>query len=321
MMDILFSLLLALPFVLPLTLWPCPPDCCEPAGCTHCDGTLPTYFEVTFGSIGNQTQTCTNWNGKTFRLCAAGECVWQCEDDSGDPIKLTVYLDGTDYKIKVEAGLTANTDHTDHVWEKNYGTSKPTCGTLSGEALTHISDNNTNCVSTGSTCAITAVTEPCTPWCGEPCECGNTCIDEIVLDQQFQVNFSGMVDGTCSKCNELNAAHTFEMGRDNTRTGGGAQMGSNCVGWIEFPDYDASCAASFFSRIELEFSPASDPGYIVVRIFVDIFFGADYIAKWRLLPDPCSLVCGEFTNVNIPFHSQSGTICNAAGATVTITAL
>lgn len=310
-----FILLFAL-FPLAMALWPGPVCCC---GCEECSSPVD-YWEVEFGTIVDQVESdCDSWwNGKLFRLCLVeGEdCVWKCETAAGEIVQLTVYLDGADYKIKVEASLSNNTDETDHVWEKNYGSTKPDCANLSGEALTWTTDNNTNCATATSTCEITAKSGECNAWCGDCDNCGGafgstTCADGTI-GSQYQVTITGLADGDCN-CDAHDGTYTATL-----NSGGSNLCSANtaCAGVVN-DNPGGGCGA--------EVNVCFLTSYVEVVVSVDTAGGTpNYTLRFRKSID-CSSDCSAFSGTDVPLHSEvnglGGTTCTIAGPTCTITSL
>ncbi len=127
----------------------------------------PNCITVIIASIVEGACGLCNRLNKSYNLLQVEEngCVWECDTlTTCDPTKitLTAYEDGGDYKIKVEL--------ENHVWEKNYGTTKPTCTGIRGDTLTHQVSAG-DCDSSSSTCVIAdeeVAAEDC--WCGD-CWC------------------------------------------------------------------------------------------------------------------------------------------------------
>ena len=307
---ILFSLLLCIP----LLLWPGPKCCC---GCEECSSAVD-YWEVQFGSVVDQVETDCNeqWNGLAFRLCLVDgeDCVWKCETAAGEIVKLTVYLDAGNYKIKVEASLSNNIDATDHVWEKNYGATKPDCAALVSEALTWTTDTNTNCASGTSTCAITAKSGTCHAWCGECDNCGGafgstTCSDGTIT-AQYQVDIAGLVDSGCN-CDIWDGSYTATLG-----SGGASLCAVNvaCAGTIN--DSPPNCEPEinvciFNTHIQAVFLIISGAGPVT------------YTVRWNKTVD-CSTDCSSFSGTAMTLISELtnlGTPCTVAAPTCLLTSL
>jgi len=176
----------------------CPGDCCPDdegpgdcdCNCANCSDTAPCCFEVTISGMSNDVcGHCTDLD-KTYFLeqTEVNGCEWVCEYIptlcDTDRIVLTVYLDGADYKIKVEFGR--------HVWEKNYGEVKPDCCTLVDEELTHQTSSG-DCDSSSATCIVAARNSG-----GCPCIQHQCCSDSV--PQQMLLEVVAFDDWQCNDC-------------------------------------------------------------------------------------------------------------------------
>ncbi|KKL73548.1 hypothetical protein LCGC14_2073790 [marine sediment metagenome] len=182
----------------------CPEEAPCECSCSLCDpsGEAPCCWKVVLaGSISNDGCSDCSSLLDTFYLQqeSSGSCVWQClwhRDidclDSDDPT-LTLYLDGSDYKIKVEFG--------DNRWVKSYGASKPSCCDIIGDVLTHEASGS-DCDTSSTTCTITRVIEPCI------CPSCPGCIDyESPLTLQatlsgYTAYMPDICDGMCPNLND-----------------------------------------------------------------------------------------------------------------------
>ena len=185
----------------PLRWWPCA-DCCGDCDCrcANCSTSdAPCCFRVTFASIANDGCTDCSWLNQSFYLTqtVGDDCIWECSPVDGMPcdptvIRLTVYKDGTDYKVKVELG--------NHIWEKNYGTSKPDCCGFSSESITHITDSG-DCDTSSATCSVTALRD------GDNCPCNclwycEHCANSLA-PYQLELTVTGIANNGCA-CGGLN---------------------------------------------------------------------------------------------------------------------
>lgn len=201
-----------------ITSWngECPPCLCRCENCENC--LAPCCWEVAID--GMEDGTCgdcevlndTYYLDQTYDEQDEPLCVWVdytiCGDCEPDPkeLSLEVYEDSGDYKIKVTLGA--------HVWEKNYGDTKPSCCTLSNESLTHIT-NSGDCDSSNATCTITSR--------GNELECPiRRCyIPEAACEcdgppQQLAVDLGvgGWTDNVCDKCDEISGVFVLVGGQD-----------------------------------------------------------------------------------------------------------
>ena len=177
----------------PLRMSPGYPCCCgESCECVCSifqDSEAPCCIKVTIAGMAEGTcGSCISLN-KAYYLHqnAPNSCTWThlfwaiCGLSS---ITLTAYEDSGDYKIRIVLGA--------HVWEKNYGTTRPTCGNLNnGVLLSHQTDSGT-CSSESATCFIESSPNNCNYYT----ECGSVvfAVPDIFSD-----------NGTCptDMCNDL----------------------------------------------------------------------------------------------------------------------
>lgn len=149
---------------------PCDRECrCTCDLCLTSDD-APCCFIVRISDVvvasPEDCEDCTTLNRTYYvRQLPDDACVWKCLDaagvdcDDSDDITLTLFLDGSDYKIKVELG--------GHIWVKNYGETKPDCCSIFSDELTHTT-SDTDCDSSSAKCFITRRTGtncPCEPDC------------------------------------------------------------------------------------------------------------------------------------------------------------
>ena len=152
-------------------------DCCGAVckcECEHCSDTAPCCWRVVIaGIIAEDPEECADCPtlDKTYSLVqdTNNRCLWKCievqgvECDDSHDIRLTIYLEGSNYKIKVALG--------NHIWIKDYGTSKPDCCSIINDELTHDS-SDLDCDSSAATCFITRVAGDAT---NASCPCNNIC--------------------------------------------------------------------------------------------------------------------------------------------------
>lgn len=147
--------------------WCCCPDIEVPPGPCACDqcagGNAPCCWEVTLDGIANGScQFCDLFNGVWYiKQTSAGSCVWSCTIDSGCTRcnTATLALSIADNKMTMTLG--------DHVWEKDFGDSLPTCSGI--HSLSHVTSSG-DCDTSAATCEIRAFSLPCPCGCVPNCE-------------------------------------------------------------------------------------------------------------------------------------------------------
>jgi len=183
--------------------------CCCDCVCSDCfNSQAPCCWKVVISDMADDScSECESLN-HTFYLpqAAPNSCVWECRfhlycpyDCDSRLIRLTVYLDGSDYKIKVELANAVG-DTVYHRWIKDYGESKPGCCDLEDEELTHnLSDGD--CDSSSATCLITRQLDTFGCHCME-CE---PCVGEESA-AEYLVEIEGIVPKDpedCADCADL----------------------------------------------------------------------------------------------------------------------
>ena len=169
--------------------WCCCSEDCE-CECENCSDTATCCWKVVIsGMVGGDCDDCGDLN-TTHYLAQDGEnpCLWRCTKNySCDPMNMTleVVLESGEYIIRVTLGS--------HVWEKNYGASKPACCNVTSEELTHVTSSG-DCDSSNATCIISS-TELGTEEC--PCAGEQQCCQGDVPDclKVTLAGFSGTCDG------------------------------------------------------------------------------------------------------------------------------
>ena len=180
----------------------CCVDC--DCACEHASGTVSCCMNVHITGMVGLGGSCTNLMdcldyNQLYSLYRstpddAGNCVWKCpwtprQNCDATDIIATLYLDGSDYKLKVELG--------GHIWEKNFGTSKPDmCNTTIG-ALAHQADTG-SCDSSSATCTVTMVDGDGTCSCVIPCG-GCDVPPEIMIT----IPDGLFIDKVCSDCDVI----------------------------------------------------------------------------------------------------------------------
>ena len=155
--------------------------------CDECDDINKTYYATQTADAG-APEGCS-W--RSGHVC--GNC---------DPTELWIraYEDGLDYFIEAELG--------DHVWRKNYGTTKPDMCALSNESLPHV-NNSGDCDSSSATLVISATvdgheceTDPCTTVCSK---C-SPAPSEVAVD----LGVFGLTDDACDACDTISGIYVAE---------------------------------------------------------------------------------------------------------------
>lgn len=177
-------------YVPPLLKFAGPHCCCGECPCTHCDGSEPPCcFKVVISGIVEGTCGECDCLNDTFHIPRVSTCTWQRNTDpylcDSSPAKVTVFLDGADYKLKVELG--------GNVWLKDFSTTKPICQDLVDESIPFVSSGS-DCDASSSTCLVTAVAGDESDVCPDiPFECG-TCACNLAPRNGFQVVIAGIAD-------------------------------------------------------------------------------------------------------------------------------
>lgn len=273
---------------------PIPPAVCE-CTCDLCLDTAPCCWKIVVSGVlaaePEDCEDCLTLNGTYYaRQDPENDCVWQCIRAStvlcedSDDITLTLFLDGSDYKIKVELG--------DHTWVKNYGTNKPDCCEIVNDELTHDASGS-DCDSSSASCFITRQTGTFCP-CRHRCDC-----DDAPEEWTIDLGVGGWVDGLCERCDEI----AGEWDTDE-----GFSFSSGVCRWrflSRFDDPDPFCthdsidlvmrvsvgAAPYRYRLEIELAP-------------NTLFGSDatYLSDQSSSSD-CLDLAGE--DGRIPLHKVS----------------
>lgn len=176
---------------------PYPCDNCCKCPCPQCDGdTPPCCFKVVIsGIVEGSCGECDCLND-TFYVPRYTDCIWHQDTTpflcDSHPIRVTVYLDGSDYKLKVELG--------GNVWIKNYGATKPTCQNLTDESIAY-STSGSDCDASSSTCLVTAIEGDGNDVCPPPATSCPNCICNLA-PTEFQVVISGVANGCCTGFND-----------------------------------------------------------------------------------------------------------------------
>ena len=203
------------------------PCCCDKPCeclCEDCvDGFAPCCWTVVINGF-NSCVACQTLD-KTYFLPQADDgssataegCSWISGEVCGPPditeILLTVFQEGGDYIIEVTLG--------DHVWSKNYGTSKPNCCALTNESLPNTATAG-DCDVASVTCKISARSDALscqTPSCSNaPCNC---ICDKFCAEAApccIGVTVSGLTNGSCGDCGDLNTTYILSQTADGACT-------------------------------------------------------------------------------------------------------
>jgi hypothetical protein len=142
--------------------------------------------------------------------------------------------------------------------------------------------------------------------CPECCTC-KECSDGGPAS--FQVVVSGVVDSGCSNCDE-NFNGPFVV----TRAGAAALFGSSDPCWWAYEFDPAPCnPESGGNAYALQFIA----GVMYLNLYTHDKF---WYTRWRKTY-ATRPACKDFVDEDLPFHSNSGGICNGSASTAEITAL
>ncbi len=182
--------------------WPCF-GCCG-CDCAECDGSPPCCFKVVISGVVEGTCGECSCLNDTYHAKHSSACTWTRDTSAypcdSDPLRVTVFDDGGNFKLKVELG--------GNVWIKDFGGTKPTCGTLTDESIPFDSSGS-DCDASSSTCLVTAVAEDDDVNCPAPAipECSR-CICGLYPKNGFQIVIAGLKNsGSCSDCVSLNGTY------------------------------------------------------------------------------------------------------------------
>lgn len=166
----------------------CDKFCAEAAPCCI----VATISGLTNGSCGDCGDLNTSF---TLDQTADGACTWS---DTIDPsicgissIAAELYLDAGDYKLKITLG--------DHVWEHNFGTTKPDCATFASETY---SRTGSNAVCDGSSATI-SLSAGC-----PPADCSACSV--YPFEWAVDLGVGGWVDDTCDYCDQVMGVFVLE---------------------------------------------------------------------------------------------------------------
>ncbi len=177
--------------------WGAWPDCCPcECSCTNCaNDSAPCCWKIVISDMAEGTcGSCASLDG-TYYVYQSGDdnCLWlnRCEPTVCDPesIQLQVVQESGDYIIRVTMG--------GHIWEKNYGASKPTCCGMLSESLTHTTSSG-NCDSSSATCVISHEGSYCLTNC-----CNTICADDQAPDA-LEITLNGIANVICDFCTCFN---------------------------------------------------------------------------------------------------------------------
>lgn len=291
---------------------------CETCTCSACSDSpfyAPCCWKVVIaGIVDGSCSDCEVLN-KTYYLSQddpAG-CTWSegavCGECDPTDIILTVTLDGSDYIITVTMD--------GHVWQKNYGTSKPECCGLTSETISHLTDSG-DCDSSSATCVITALAD------GHACqtamctgECLDCCTDDLIPDV-IQIVIAGVVAKDPDLC-----------------IGSGAFGGQDCINFNgTYVIEDPGCLKQAPSGIDSCWVADATIGFSITKTGAGtlcqlrIAWGfnpqdppLDQSPEFRkLLTLPEIFDCVNFSDYSVPVSNVSQA-CDMSSATCLITAL
>ncbi len=296
---------------------PCANCCCD-CECEHCnDGKAPCCFKVTITGMDDASPVdcdeCTQLNRTYFlQQTAPSSCIWQCSDFAMpssydcDPvaITLTVYKDGSDYKLKIELGA-------DHVWEKNYGATNPVCCEFDEEAISHISSSGDCDNPTADDALVTAVASGDCP-CASVEGCTG-CVDLLGPDE-IEVVISGMANNDCTNCTVLDGTYILPL----------VSVTGVCCTWrlrtgIDPCPLDPTNCNMFNTDVEVQICKIGADFKITVAIVAATTIGAFDPAAWQLVQDE-AYGCLVLEDLSIPPILPIDDCCDHTSATCLITA-
>jgi hypothetical protein len=204
--------------------------------CEQCECLNGTYY---FGAwCPESTAGRCGWEGGQYVDGVLMVPFAECNSGGlGRPLSggLSLNQDGGNYKLRFTLGYP---DDDRYVWEKNYGAVKPACKSLVDESLPVLTDDDTNCDITGSTCLITVnnTTWP-DPYPESPNKRGDCmscqCNREADIPDQFEVTISGVGDDDCADCSVLDG--TYTLTRSDTEWAYDPFEFRHCIWHYEFP--------------------------------------------------------------------------------------
>ncbi len=272
------------------------PCCCDDCPCSVCSGASPCCWKVVIsGVVEGSCGDCECIDG-TYFVPYSTACDWT-RTLSGAPctdgvIQVTVFLDGSDYKLQVKVG--------DNTWIKNYGASKPSCRTLVDESIA-FSSSEADCDASSSTCLVTAVSSDSAVNCPPKNYLCDQCICNAT-PTSWQVTIAGMVDtdpATGCDCEQLNQTYIV----------------SNPFGLLCQWNFTFSSDICLVHTVHLQISATH-------TIFVDLrSISNNTITRWTDTTRSADFLCCELDNNPLTFISSLISGCDASSSTVTITAL
>lgn len=221
---------------------------------------------------------------------------------------LTLYKDGADYILKLTARNQPFPGLPGIVWKKNFGTTAPTCNTMSGEVLAFdaAETSSPTCDATGSTCTVSAFSlEPGS--CPPDHRVIGTCFGckcQVNIPDQFAVTFTGIVDHVVGGCSTLN--NTFIL----TRIGLDSQYPFACRYAIAIPEPG------------VEYCFWDTPGGVILlvhpdgRLMVQLGQQMNWLGQLADAPPVCTEISGESLTPVV----QIQYCCNNTSSTCTVTA-
>jgi hypothetical protein len=159
--------------------------CCDTVECEECKtGYGPEQWQVDIASIAKKgsspgcnyfhvgedpciADSCLDLNATYIVTKVEDEvCMWEYDFPTNicrlGNIRLNVRKVGSDYHVRVTVRLDPLSISNHIIWDKDYGTSKPACQTLSEESIPFDSESysvavDCACDAASSTCKITAL--------------------------------------------------------------------------------------------------------------------------------------------------------------------
>ncbi len=288
--------------------YPCPGCCPDDCSCENCaENRPPCCFKVVISGVVEEVpEDCGNCDclNDTFLVPFDSACLWQrtfagiyC---NGSPVKVTSFLDGSDYKIKVEVGS--------NVWIKNYSTTKPNCRSLLDESIS-FSASADDCDASGSTCLITAIIADNDETCFDSnydcsfCKCRRWPNNMLVKLDEFRAGVLCPGD-ICPGLNNTDPGYIFNKSET-----------TSCLYTFTL---DPSICGIDYMRLRFTFLNVVGDIYPMITVDLSRLIGSFFnVLVWRkTYPiEDLTINCMELSDENIPwsFHDGSAYHCDKDG--------
>ncbi len=298
--------------------------CCDgdTIPCSVCIDDAPCCYKVVLaGLTDGSCWQCACLNG-TYYLQYDTECFYTTELACrviGSPgasycgvgsIELEISYTDPDYFMTVSMGGRVT-------WIENLGPAKLDCKNFVNQNVSYDSHTAT-CNGPSATCTVSSVSR-------SSCEFPDThcpqieaiqanrlvlgCCECFDTPQQYEVVIQGIVNDSCTDCDDLNGTFIVDIGET-------VSAGSGCGGAIKRWVYVSPAAKCFGFELWLNIDCRAGLERLTV-----IWSGAiPPTALWLLDMGPPPYDCQGLLGQDIPFFS-TGTRCDASGSTCTVTAL